>query len=126
MPVSPKSCFEVVCDRLETDVRCEGGWDEGAPHFETQESAVSYASEYGFLIRDDLVLCPPCKANRECELTTHRWDDWYDAEHLGIRFQRRFCDRCGASDYSPEYDQVVAIVLAEDILKDAARTAGCA
>lgn len=107
MPVSPKSCFEVTCDQEKTEPSCDGGWDEGALHFETEKDAIETARTYGFVIVGDSVLCPSCARKRECERLGHKWEDWTDQEYLGVAYQRRDCEHCDATEHSPEYELAV-------------------
>ncbi|MET8278211.1 hypothetical protein [Micromonospora sp. NPDC005174] len=123
MSFLPKTCFEIVCDG-----GCNDAWEDGTPHFDTQDEAVEYARGDGWLITDQRALCRTCAEKATCETTGHQWDDWHDASRDGIRARRRSCDHCGDSDYDPPFDELYplfqALRDAEEIVRAAAAGSG--
>lgn len=120
MPVQTAQCFEVICDNA-GQAFCDGGWDEGAPHFPSVTEATDYATKYaGFVITGTTVLCDHCAARRDCDRLGHQWAEWNESEYLGVRFERRFCDHCGTGEYSPEFQQAVLLREAADTIDTAA------
>lgn len=105
MSVTHHTCTAVECDTP----KCDGGFDEGTPHFETEAKALEYLigeEGCGWSIRPDgRLLCRFCSEHADCEATGHQWGEWrprmrWDAaagrsipdEDSGTEW--RMCDHC--------------------------------
>lgn len=92
--IRTKTCFEVTCDRA-----CDRDWEEGTPHFDTQNEAVAHARRAGFVIVGAIALCQACAADADCRATGHQWEDWQEAMMQGVPYRRRWCVHCGAAGF---------------------------
>ena len=121
MSFKTTQCFVIVCDG-----GCLDPWEEGTPHFDTEAEAIEYVKEIGWLVTDQRALCGQCSATTTCRVTGHQWDDWCDDERAGIRFRRRYCDRCSADEYDPPFEELYprfqALRDAEEIVAAAERS----
>jgi hypothetical protein len=111
----------VTCDNDGTVPSCNGGWEEGAMHFESEQEAIEVSRTYGFVVVGGSVLCSGCASSRDCARLGHQWDEWTDGEHLGVTFRRRYCDHCNTSEHSQEFQQVVLLAEVRDIVDRAER-----
>ncbi|MER7331806.1 MULTISPECIES: hypothetical protein [unclassified Micromonospora] len=120
MSFETKTCVVITCDG-----GCGGPWEDGIPHFDSEDQAVAYARSQEWVVTGTRALCPRCAHEADCKQTGHQWSDWRDEELHGVPFQRRWCDHCGDADYNPPYKvlrlKFQALRDAERIVFDAER-----
>lgn len=123
MTIRITSCYEVVCDNA-GQAHCDGGWDEGAPHFLTKDEAVGYARQAGFVVTGLDVLCGRCAARRDCDRLGHQWGDWEDVTHMAVPFRRRSCRHCDTDERDANFNEIVLLNQVRHILDNAAADGG--
>ena len=108
MSVRHEACVIVECDTP----KCDSGYDEGTPHFDSEEQAFKHLlgdDGWGWSrLPDGRLLCASCSQRAECEATGHKWSEWrprmrWDADgrrsvpEPGSPTEWRSCNHCGGA-----------------------------
>jgi hypothetical protein len=119
----PKTCVEIICDG-----GCDNPWEDGIPHFDSEAEAIGWAKACKWMVTGVKALCPACAEKADCKQTGHQWDEWRGAEMHGIRYERRWCEHCGRTDYDPPFAELhprlQALRDAEAVISDASAVWG--
>jgi hypothetical protein len=108
--INKVACWEVTCDTPGCDP-----WDDGTPHFPTEQEAIDYAIANGFVV-GSRVLCEDCACDADCEATGHRWGGWSDITAYGVPYRRRYCEHCQKTETDQPIGEIAALVDAARIV----------
>jgi hypothetical protein len=98
MSVHTHTCVSILCDGATCDR--DKGWEEGAPHFDSESEALGYVlGEKGMgwtRLPDGRLLCRRCSEEADCAATGHQWFEWRrHPRDPGIEW--RWCSHCGGA-----------------------------
>jgi hypothetical protein len=116
MAIREHTCVSVLCDSCGDEC-----WDDGIPHFDNRNEALTHLRRAGWLAVEGRILCADCAKQAICERTGHQLGDWHDGTESGVPRRIRWCDLCGGgTETDPPADELAVLVNAARIVNASA------